>query len=92
MSCVFCESTDHVTEHHIIPRKVRKMLNWNGKRAEKFHLTRKVLMCRDCHDKFNYLVDPLVYIMQCLRPTPPIPIALAYIIEDAYDKLNGEEE
>ena len=54
--CYFCGSTKHLTEHHIVFKKVISFLKELGVAVK----TDKVYICEDCHKKFHILANPVV--------------------------------
>jgi len=90
--CVFDPDHKADTVHHIIPKSVRKVVGWNGKQAEAFMVKKSVPMCRECHDKLNLLLEPIVFILKCFKPKIAVPMELTYMIEGAVDKLGGKED
>jgi len=87
MSCVFCikelETDELDGEHHILPKHVRKIFGWTGK-DNPSRLSSSIPMCRHCHDVVDQLQLPLINLIKWMKGTPPIPIELAYIIENSY--------
>lgn len=91
MSCVFCNNHD-TTKHHIIPKGIRKEMNWNGKRARTMLLHYKVPLCKECHRKLNKLQEPLVTIIKHLRGSMPLPIEFMYLVNGVYEELTGNSQ
>ena len=90
--CIFCETTEELTEHHIIPKSVKKVLGWRGRRTEMYLGKNKTMLCRTCHDKVEWLLEPMVYIIKMLMPRPVIPLNLAFILDRVNTNLNEDEE
>ena len=87
--CIFC-GKEAQTEHHILPRNIRKIMNWHGERAKKCLSSKTVPMCMSCHAKLHLLLEPFVKIIKYLRNVPPVPVEFAFIMEDIFNTLNEE--
>lgn len=89
--CIFC-GDEPATRHHLIPKGVRKLMGWVGtKKARLVNGNYHIPLCSECHLKLNHILEPLVFIIKCLKPEPPkIPVKLAFIMEDSLSKLREE--
>ncbi len=94
MSCIFCGRTPGSENgpHHILPKAVRHIMNWKGKRVHETLEQYKVPMCQECHGKVSRLQEPLVKVIRYLRAKPPIPMEFICIMDAVYKDLIGEEE
>jgi len=54
--CYFCGTTENLTEHHIVFKKVISFLKQLGVAVK----TDKVYLCGDCHKKYHILANPVV--------------------------------
>jgi len=88
--CVFCGSDD-VTRHHLLPKRVKRIMNWNNKRAKKAKANHTVPMCKPCHDKVTNLQEPLIQIIQHLV-LARVPNDFGGIMDTVHDKLFNREK
>jgi len=89
MICTFC-GKNAPTKHHIIPKSIRKEMNWDGKRARNLLLSYKVPLCIDCHRKLTKLQEPLVTIIKHLRGSMPLPLEFMYLLNGVYEELTDD--
>ena len=93
--CIFCGIDENITNHHILPTRIRKTMGWLGKKAKPLRYTvHKVPLCSECHIKLNLILSPLTFIIESIMEKPSVPVELLFIIEKATNDLlvNNESD
>jgi len=88
MNCLFCGS-EETTGHHVLPKRVKRIMGWNGKQAEKANANKKIYLCLSCHDKMTTLQEPLIKIISYLVLSQ-VPEEFYSVMDEVCDRLNGK--